>query len=238
MIAALALCVSGIALGVAAFAVWLARNQAVSAQRLAKEASRLADGASKVQEAAALTMQAQAEALNREAVENREALTIAERSATAAEESARATRILAESGQRAYVGLGALQVLRSDLSTGFPTVVRGEIRNTGKTPAFSVSSWQWLQRLAEFPADPEYTGLESIQPADLGPGAVQTAEAGNDFGDARAAQAVRNRELTVFLFGISRYTDIFGIPHQTRWAFSWNLEKRQFTRCAQHNDMN
>jgi len=173
----------------------------------------------------------------REAEENREALTIAERSAAAAEESARATRILAESGQRAYVGPGALQVLRSDLPTGFPTLVRCEIRNTGKTPAFAVSSWQWLRPLAELPAEPEYTGLESIQPVDLGPGTTQTADAGNETGDARATQAVRSRELTMFLYGISRYTDIFGITHQTRWAFYWNLDRRQFSRCTHHNDM-
>lgn len=130
-----------------------------------------------------------------------------------------------------------MQVLRADLSAGFPMLVRCEIRNTGKTPAFAVTSWQWLRPLTELPVEPDYTGLESIQPSDLGPGNLQTTDAGSDSLDARAAQSVRNRELTVFFYGISRYTDIFGSVRQTRWAFYWNLEKRQFTRCAHHNDM-
>lgn len=237
MVAAVALCASGVALAVAALAAWLAWNQAIDAQRLVKEAARMADEARRDREIAAQTMQVQADALKREAGENREALSIAERSANAAEASARSARMMAESGQRAYVGLGAMQVVRSDLSAGFPTLVRCEIRNTGKTPAFAVSSWQWLRPMPELPLEPDYTGLDSIQAADLGPGALQTSDTSSDTLDARSAQSVRNRDLTVYLYGISRYTDIFGSARQTRWAFYWNLEKRQFTRCGHHNDM-
>jgi hypothetical protein len=256
MVAAVALCVSGIALAVAALSAWLAWNQALAAQRLTKEASRVAGDASRTaaeasraaEDAArardaaeealqAQAMQSQASGFRREAQQQREALAIAERSAAAAEESARAARMLAEAGQRAYVGLGSMQVVRSDLAAGFPTVVRCEIRNTGKTPAFSVSSWQWLRPLADLPAEPDYTGLESIQPADLGPGSLQSSDAGSEAVDARVAHSVRSRELTLYLYGISRYTDIFGTARQTRWAFYWNFEKRQFTRCGHHNDM-
>jgi hypothetical protein len=237
MVSAIALCAAGIALVVSALCAWLTRNQAIAAQVLAKEASRLAEEATRVREFTVHTLGAQADALQQEARENRDALAIAERSARAAEESARATRMLAESGQRAYVGLGAMQVVRSDLSLGSPTAVRCEIRNTGKTPAFALCSAQWLRLLAELPAEPEYTGMETMPSSDLGPGSVQTSDTSLAPLDAHTTQLLRNREVTVFLYGISRYTDVFGMARQTHWAFYWNPEKRQFTRCAHHNDM-
>ena len=230
MVSEIALCAAAVAVVVSALCAWLTWNQAMASRRLAAEASR-------VRELTLQTLGAQAEALHQEARQNRDALAIAERSARAAEESARATRMLAESGQRAYVGLGAMQVVRSDLSVGSPTAVRCEIRNTGKTPAFALCSAQWLRPLAQLPAEPEYTGMETMPSSDLGPGSVQTSDIASPALDAHTAQSLRNRELTVFLYGISRYTDVFGMVRQTRWAFYWNPEKRQFTRCAHHNDL-
>jgi hypothetical protein len=243
MVAAIALCAGGIALVVSALCAWLTLTQAQAAQRLAREAARLADEATRVREMTAESIGAQANALNQGSHENREALAIAERtaraaeeSARAAEESARATRMLAESAQRAYIGLGSMQVVRSDVSVGSPTVVRCEIRNSGKTPAFAVSSAQWLRPLAELPAEPDYTGIDSTPKMDLAPGSVQTSDTTAVL-DVPTTKSLRARELTVFLYGISRYTDIFGLARQTRWAFYWNPEKRQFTRCGHHNDM-
>jgi len=237
MLPVIALCVSAIALVASGACAWLTWIQAIAAQRMAKDAARMAKEAARDRELNAQTVNAQADALSKESLENREALDIAARSARAAEESARATRILAESGQRAYVGLGAVQILRADLGAGFPTAVRCEARNSGKTPAFSAVSCQWLVALSEFPQDPDYTGIESLSPNDVAPGGVSVIDASSTAFDAVATQAIRNRELTVFLYGISRYKDVFDMSRQTRWAFYWNLEKRQFTRCAHHNDM-
>jgi hypothetical protein len=214
-----------------------ASASAAGAAASANEATRSADEAARIRELTAQTLNAQADALREESRENRDALQIAERSARAAEESARATRILAESGQRAYVALGAVQIVRSDLGAGFPTAVRCEARNSGKTPAFSAVSCQWLAALNELPPDPDYTGIDSISAGDLGPGGVSVIDANTPAFDALVTQALRNRELTVFLYGLSRYKDVFGMARQTRWAFFWNAEKRQFTRCAHHNDM-
>jgi hypothetical protein len=238
MLAIVALCLSAIALVAAGACAWLTWIHAIAAQRLAKDAARLFEEAKRVREPAPQPVNVQGSAPGgREQQDIRQALQIAERSAQAAEESARATRILAESGQRAYVGLGAVQVIRSDLGAGFPTMVRCEARNSGKTPAFSVVSCQWLVAMKELPAEPDYTGIESLSPTDLGPGGVSATDASSPAFDALVAQALRNRELTVFLYGISRYKDVFGMARQTRWAFSWNIEKRQFTRCAHHNEM-
>jgi hypothetical protein len=233
----IALCVSGIALVVSVACAWLTWIHTVAAQRLTKEASSLAEEAAHLRELTTQSVGALASVPGHQPFDNRAALQIAERSAQAAEESARAARILAESGQRPYVGLGAVQVIRSDLGAGFPTVVRCEARNSGKTPAFSMVSCQWLVALKEFPADPDYPGIDSLSPSDLGPGGVSSTDAGSPAFDALVAQALRNRELTVFLYGISRYKDVFGMARQTRWAFYWNIEKRQFARCAHHNDM-
>ena len=238
MLAIIALCLSAIALVASGACAWLTWIHAIAAQRLAKDTAKLFEEAKRVREVTPQTGNTQASApAGQDHPDIREALRIAERSAQAAEESARATRILAESGQRAYVGLGAVQVIRSDLGAGFPTMVRCEARNSGKTPAFSVVSCQWLVALKELPAEPDYTGIESLSPTDLGPGGVSATDASSPAFDALVAQALRNRELTVFLYGISRYKDVFGMARQTRWAFYWNSEKRQFTRCAHHNEM-
>ena len=237
MLSAIALYTAGVAVVVSAVCAWLTWSRASAAQRLSKEATRLAEEAANVRALAAQTIAGQADTLKQVAREYRDAFAIAERSARAAEESARAARMLAESGQRAYVGLGAMQVVRSDLSVGSPTTVRCEIRNTGKTPAFSVCSAQWLRPLAELPAEPEYPGLETMPSVDLAPGTVQANDTASPALDPRTTQSLRLRELRVFLYGISRYTDVFGVARQTRWAFYWNPEKRQFARCAHHNDM-
>lgn len=251
MLAAIALAVSGIALAVSALCAWLSWNQAIAAQQLAREAARQANDVAHMRDVTTQVIDAQATVFQGDTQETREVLAIADRSALAAEESARAagesaraaeesaraTRMMAEASQRAYVSVGSMQVLRSDLAAGFPTSVRGEIRNTGKTPALAVSSCQWLRALADLPADPDYPGIDTIAPCDLGPGAVQMSDAASDAFDPHVAQSLRNRELTMFLYGVSRYTDIFGMLRQTRWAFYWNFDKRQFTRCEHHNDM-
>ena len=251
MLAAIALAVSGIALVVSALCAWLSWNHAIAAQQLAREAARQAKDVAHMRDVTAQVIDAQANVVQGDTKENREVLAVADRSARAAEESARssaesaraaeesarATRMLAEASQRAYVSVGSMQVLRSDLSAGFPTAVRGEIRNTGKTPAVAVSSCQWLRALAELPADPDYPGIDTIAACDLGPGAVQTSDAAGESFDPHVAQSLRTRELTMFLYGVSRYSDIFGMLRQTRWAFYWNFDKRQFTRCEHHNDM-
>jgi hypothetical protein len=259
MLAAIALAAAGFALAVSALCAWLTWTQAIAAQRLAREAARQAEDVAHMRDVTAQMVDAQTTVIHGDSQENRAAIAVAERSARAAdrsasaaeasarsaevsaqaaEESARATRMLAEAGQRAYVSVGSMQVLRSDLSAGFPTAVRCEIRNTGKTPALSVVSCQWLRPLAELPADPDYTGIDSVSTVDLGPGSVQSSDAAMDGFDPNVTQALRSRELTMFLFGISRYTDIFGLVRQTRWAFYWNYEKRQFARYERHNDMN
>jgi hypothetical protein len=166
------------------------------------------------------------------------ALAIAELSAKAAQDGISAVKTLADISERAYIGFDSLDVAQRDPASGMPAVVRAAVRNAGKTPARSVITCQWVRHLKDFPAEPEYPGIETVTGAVLGPGSGERVDASGPRLDAATALDVKRRKLTIFAYGICRYEDLFGNNHQTRWAFYWNVERQQFLRCPRHNDMN
>ena len=180
--------------------------------------------------AAAARSAERAEGTRRVTDDMSKALEIAEQSVRAAQDGIIAIRALAETSQRAYLAFDSLDVVHRDPTCGLPVVVRGEVRNAGKTPARSVVTCQWVRHLKDLPIEPDYSGLETVTGGILGPGSGERL-------DAAAAQDVKRHKLIIFVYGISRYEDLLGKPQQTRWAFYWNVDRQQFLRFPRHNDM-
>jgi hypothetical protein len=208
-----------------------------AASKRAAAAARSAEDAGRALRMIEGLLKAQAESGAQAAADTAKALEIATQSARAAQEGISAVHLLAEKSQRAYVTFDSLDVVHRDPAFGLPGLVRGEVRNGGRTPAASVVTCQWVRHLREWPAEPEYPGLETLSGAILGPGSGERVDASGPRLDAAAAQDVKRRKVTIFVYGISRYQDLLGAARQTRWAFYWNPDRQQFVRCPQHNDM-
>lgn len=167
----------------------------------------------------------------------RRALEIAAQGVCAAHDGISAVRTLAEISQRAYLAFDSLDIVHRDPASGLPMLVRGEVRNGGNTPARSVVTCQWLRYLRDLPVEPEYSGLETVAGTVIGPGGGERVDASAPHLDAGLAQDVKRRKLIIFVYGVTRYEDLFGGVQQTRWAFYWSVERQQFLRFPRHNDM-
>jgi hypothetical protein len=193
--------------------------------------------ASKNAAAAAVRSAELAQSSRRVTEDVQKALAIAEQSVRTAQEGMSAIRSLAETSQRAYVTFDSLDVVHKDPTTGLPVVVRGEIRNAGKTPARTVVTCQWVRHLKDLPPEPDYAGLESSTSGILGPGSGERFDASGPRMDAALAQDLKRHKLVIFVYGVSRYEDLLGKAQETRWAFYWHVERQQFLRYPRHNDM-
>jgi hypothetical protein len=95
---------------VSGIAVFVAVVSMRHAFRQARAAERQADEATNSRQLSENALKAQASALDSQAKNTAEALVLAERSALAAERSAAATKVLAETGQRAWLSFDTLTV--------------------------------------------------------------------------------------------------------------------------------
>jgi hypothetical protein len=160
--------------------------------------------------------------------------------ADAARESALTARLVAESGQRAWLSIDGVNIMSRN-GRNFPVAVSTVLRNGGRTPALDVQSAQIciVDRgsvdssglLRKAPCSPE---------GNLGPGSSTKLSSTFEYpAGAEAAGRIRDGESMVLICGIVRYRDILGGLHETFWAFQYDMDLCQFRPSQQHcNQMN
>ena len=162
----------------------------------------------------------------------------ASRSAEAAKQSAKAAEQATRVGQRAYLGISALDY--SAVVDGYPRRVVVQVKNAGRTPASDVVVRFKLTYRAELVRTPDYGplmtvgGVSTITPEVSKPLILEmSAEESAIAAKIRADGA----EPILHLFGLILYKDVFGEEHRTRYC-SWYVPARKsFSDCPANNEM-
>jgi hypothetical protein len=140
----------------------IAAAAALYARSAARAGHRQADEAKRQRQLNESVFAAQSGAMAAQAQDNKAMQEVAKRSAEAAEESAKATRIIAQLGQRPWMSIDEVKIEKRDTHSGLPTGVVVTVRNGGRTPALSVQCAQWLVIEEDLADPPPYPNLEII----------------------------------------------------------------------------
>jgi hypothetical protein len=175
----------------------------------------------------------------------------ARRSAGAAAESVEITRSSVEQTmtsvrhqERAYVALKDIvgdRSIRENQTVNFAFV----FKNVGNTPAYNVKFVVLVLMRDSVPTDDEIDShLHLVHEVGvIAPTLdIRIEAASNEAGQpiALSAQGVadlNNRRMFFGIYGKITYRDVFGTSHDTRFAFHYNAEARQFHLAPSYNSM-
>ncbi|MGA2721363.1 MAG: hypothetical protein ABSG79_03015 [Bryobacteraceae bacterium] len=174
----------------------------------------------------------------------REALEIAAWHATtaaaaveAARQSATATRLLAETSQRAWLAVDGIHIMTRN-GRNFPVSISTVIRNGGRTPAMDVETAQF-HVIESAPAESHRQEPAEMTPeGNLGPGSAAKVASTLEYPPgSETAGRIREGELLVLVYGTARYKDILGNSRETSWAYRYEVDLCQFRPCTLNNEI-
>jgi hypothetical protein len=141
--------------------------------------------------------------------------------------------------QRAWVGVDSISGIPEG---GKPWLLSIEFRNTGKTPARKVSNSVGTQELT-VGKKPDY-GLAFKAQTRASSGLI--VPGGTEISNMYGNRPISSEEIAkyklgitrMYIFGESRYMDIFDRTHTTKFCFylRWANEQFVYTACEDHND--
>ncbi len=165
---------------------------------------------------------------------NQQLVEAAKRSADAAEQSAGASKLLSETGLRAWLFVGQMHYPQQT-EKKFPVLVSAEIKNAGNTPAKNVqmaATWNVFRSAPEalYPSGlPEENNCGTI-----GPGAL--VQYPLDLSNAVVHETqIRSGELQLYVYGVIKYNDVFGGQHKTEWCL-WFENPGHFSFAPKFNE--
>jgi hypothetical protein len=219
---------------------WLAletRRMRRGSDKAMGELAKHAENAAAAAKESAEVAKKSAEALTSQTDVMASALKVAERSAIASEKSAAAadqSATLALQSERAWVMLTKVQSSPNLVKLVF--LVISEFVNSGRTPS---SELQMSQDLKVVPG-----GL-NVEPVyfPFGVGSSKGSLAAGEYcqlpnsiqlSPQEFAQ-VMNGAAIFYVYGIAKYKDVFGLPHETKWCLEFSPASKEFTYCSRFN---
>jgi hypothetical protein len=217
------LIVSGLALIVSAFAVAFSKRQANASEKQATEAEK-----SRLLTEKALA--AQAVALLDQSSQTTKALDIAERNAKAVEGTLEATKILAETGQRAWIAFD--EILSIGQRAGLlPSLVTIKVKNDGATPAKAELQYEWKLE-SQITDSMNFTKT----PADfmIGPHIAIDVKCYIQL-DQSQDVSIRKGEDRLLICARAVYEDVFGRRHKTDYCRQYHSQSGSFVPWKSFN---
>jgi hypothetical protein len=141
--------------------------------------------------------------------------------------------------QRAWIGTSDPKVLQLDI--GKPLYISVKLNNNGKTPALRgraalhirpVPSGQTLSPQDEFGEPGSIVDLFPSQSFFI----HNSGKAGN-VRDEEMSQ-ITTGAVTIYVFGIVEYRDVFRIAHKTRFCYSYDAALKVMNVCLFYNEAN
>jgi hypothetical protein len=215
-VAVIAAAVSGLALGISAMAAWYSRRQAIAAERQVKSAEEAVE-------------------LQREAVKSE-----AQNTATALElasQNAYAVRLIAETAEKSRLARRAWLAPLScaidrDPATNLPRSAILTFKNTGATPALSITSWDaFVIMTPDNPLmldDDDFNDQLELAQSVMGPDTTILARRQFMLGDQNGQASIREGLQILWWYGRLRYADINGDQHKLPWCYEYNVDQQRF----------
>lgn len=153
------------------------------------------------------------------------------------EKAIKATQDAMRLDQRAWVGMQSIQIAKE---LNKPIVIRVNVANTGKTPAFKYRGQITAEVVPKGQRSiPKYSRTETYNPIDvLIPGEPSGLTLGSKSPplDQTAINAIDQGMLEVYVYGRLCYEDAFKQPHWTRFCSRYRPEYGDFEGCDSYNE--
>jgi hypothetical protein len=147
---------------------------------------------------------------------------------------------------RAFVSVGFRTCIEQDVSARRKFELQSDISNNGATPAIGANTASTMRVLpVPLPSDADLTlPIEDYEAAaNLAPHRtvfIRTYPP-TVLSDAEVAEIKSGTTKALYIYGTTRYKDVFGEPHFTNfcWAIAWDVGGQPYAvNVARHNDAN
>lgn len=194
---------------------------AIHTARLANETKRLREGSDA--------------ALGKQVANAQRAAEASERSAKAAGDTAESTKIMVETGYRAWVLMTALYLDPKSSELAENTKVRIRVANLGQTPATELTVDDFLEvHVGDVPANLVYPDGAPHSTYNLGPAQHVFVDQEIDL-DANSIAELNAGSSKLVSAGHLKYRDFRGVARETVWCCVFSPQNRAFIAAGVHN---
>lgn len=195
-----------------------------------KASRKQASEAQRSRELAQDALDLQARAIVEQSGHTTKALEIAERNAMAVERNLETTKLIAETGQRAWIVFCDVQIVFRSTSE-LPTLVVLTVKNDGATPAYSELYCEWS--LGSYMAT-EMTFSNPPAHSTIGPRSSNELKVYPKLNDSEDA-AIRKGNDNLLICARANYSDVFGKSHHADYCVQYHPPSKTFIPWQRFN---